>query len=45
MSEAMKTGKAKEVVVESELLDAETIGEYRSPEDRGYDLHNLPIKK
>jgi len=45
MSEAMKTGKAKEVVVESALLDAETIGEYRSPEDRGYSLSNLPIKK
>jgi ribose transport system substrate-binding protein len=45
MNEALETGKAKEVVVESELLDSETIGEYVNPEDRGYTLDNLPIKK
>ncbi|MBS1879382.1 MAG: sugar ABC transporter substrate-binding protein [Actinobacteria bacterium] len=45
MKEALDTGKAKEVVIESELLDSETIGSYVKPEDRGYTLESLPIKK
>ena len=44
MNEAIESGKAEEVVIESELLDSESIKSYVGPGDRGYTLDNLPIK-
>jgi ribose transport system substrate-binding protein len=44
MNEALKGGKPKEMVIKTELVDSENVGEYVSPEQRKYTLENLPIK-
>jgi ribose transport system substrate-binding protein len=45
MQEAIEGGKPQEVIVESELLDSETLKEFTPPAERGYTTENLPLKK
>lgn len=45
MNEALEGKKPQELVIKSQLVDAETVGEYVQPEDRQYSLDNLPLKK
>jgi ribose transport system substrate-binding protein len=45
MKEALEGGKPEKMVVESELVDSETVGEYVAPEQRTFKLEDLPIKQ
>lgn len=44
MNEALEGKKPAEMVIESELVDSETVAKYVSPEEREYTLETLPIK-
>ncbi|HEY2053915.1 MAG TPA: sugar ABC transporter substrate-binding protein [Solirubrobacterales bacterium] len=45
MNEALEGKKPKDLVIKSQLVDAETVGEYVPPEEREYSLDNLPLKE
>jgi len=45
INEALLGEKPQKIVIESGLVDSETVGEYVPPEQRHYTLTNLPIKK
>jgi ribose transport system substrate-binding protein len=45
MNEAIEGKKPKNLVIKSQLVDAETVGEYVAPEEREYTLDNLPLKE
>jgi ribose transport system substrate-binding protein len=45
MQEAIEGGKSQELIVESELLDSETLKEFVPPGEREYTTENLPLKK
>lgn len=44
MNEALEGKKPKDLVIKSQLVDAETVGGYVAPEEREYTLDNLPLK-
>lgn len=43
-NEAVESGKASDLIVESILVDSETIDEYVPAEEREYTLDNIPVK-
>lgn len=45
MNEALEGKKPAEMVIKTELVDLENVGEYVSPEEREYTLEELPIKE
>jgi ribose transport system substrate-binding protein len=45
MQEAIEGAKPQELIVESELLDSETLKEFTPPAEREYTTENLPLKK
>lgn len=45
MREALDTGDAEDVVVEGLLVDAESVGDYVAPEERGFTVDDLPLKE
>lgn len=45
MDEALTGGKPEKMVIESQLVNSKTVGEYISPDEREYTLDNLPLKE